>query len=66
MAPPAFIHSLSLRNDVLVVVQKRAAPKGFVTFGAGDSEVAEAHGGVAIQSLHVWSQMCVTSLAHGL
>jgi hypothetical protein len=38
-----------------VVREKRFAPKISLSFGAGIRISEKAHGGIAIQSLHIWS-----------
>ena len=47
-------------------VEKRAISKMPIAVVAGDSKSENAHGGLAKQSLNVWSQTCVTSLPYPL
>jgi hypothetical protein len=49
-----------------VVRETCLEPEMSITLGAGVLTAEKAHGGLAIQSLHVWSQMCVASLAQDL
>jgi len=49
-----------------VVREKRAASEMPVTFGAREANMRERSRRFGLQSLHVWSQACVTLLVYDL
>ena len=63
----SYVHKrIFLRGDLLWVVKHTWLLKCLLRWAQGILTAEKAHGGLAIQSLHVWSQMCVESLEHTL
>jgi len=57
-----FTYGFSGFETLLFVGETRTASKMSVTFVEGKRTSEYAHGGLVMQSLHVWTQTCVISL----
>jgi len=61
-----FTNVFLIRGALFVDRETCLAPKMSITLGAKVLKAEKTHGGLVIQSLHVWSQGCVASVLHAL